>query len=420
MKPNERLAAVRILHRVVVDKVSLTNAFEGSSSSLTKAICFGVCRYYFLLERVADSLITKRPKAVEVWLILLIGLYQLNFLSKPAYATVQETVDLLEPLNKMWAKGLVNAVLRRFCREGLKIADNDPQLTHPQWFIEKLQQDWPSYWASVLRANDEQPPLTLRVSGQKIGREAYLQQLETQGIKASPLKHSSQGFVLEEACEVDKIPGFFQGFVSVQEEAAQYAAPLLALKPGLRVLDACCAPGGKLCHLLEIESQLSHCLGLDVDKKRLVRVQENLQRLNLETELRAGDARFPEQWWDGNLYDRILLDAPCSATGVIRRHPDIKLLRHEDEIKTVLVIQSTLLKALWPLLKPGGMLLYATCSVLQEENAQQIKLFLLEHEDAKINCEEVPWGINTGFGWQVLPGDSNCDGFFYGLLEKML
>lgn len=417
MKINDRSHALAILKRVLFDKVNLTLAMENKElTSFSRALCFGLCRYYFSLEAIALKLLDKKSKDEEIWLIILLGLYQLIYLSKPAAVTVKETVDLI-PAKKQWARGFVNAVLRRFCRESQPSLP-DSLVNHPAWLVNQLKRDWAEEWQTLLAANDEHPPFTLRVNQQKISTKAYLDQLAKAGIQARPLLHAKDGLVLEKAVDLLQLPGFTEGWISVQDEAAQYAAELLDLKPGLRVLDACAAPGGKLCHMLEKAPAL-RCVGLDIEQKRLDRIAQNLQRLGLEASLIKGDATEPERWWDGMTFDRILLDVPCSALGVIRRHPDIKLLRREEDIKTIVLKQAQILAAIWPLVKSGGLVLYATCSILKQENADQIAAFSASHADCDVVPLQKPWGIDSGFGLQILPGKSNCDGFFYSLLKKI-
>jgi len=425
MIKNERLQALQILCKVVQDKVPLTHLLQAEQeiTPFTKALCFGVCRHYYRLEALADSLIKKRPDSIDIWLTVLMGLYQLQFLNKPEYATVQATVGVLDKVKKTWAKGLVNAVLRRFCREKdtiiASLENNKPFMHgHPEWFVQRVKQDWPDQWQAILQANDVHPPMSLRVNQQQISRDEYLQQLQHRGFKAKPAHFSSVGLILDEACDVGELPQFSQGAVSLQDEAAQIAASLLQLQPNLRILDACCAPGGKTCHIVESEPGLTQCVALDVDEKRLQRVQQNLTRLKLHAKIIAADALQPAQWWDGELFDRILLDAPCSATGVIRRHPDIKLLRSEADISAVVDLQAALLNALWPTLKSGGLMVYATCSVMKQENEQQIAAFKANHADCQISPMDEKWGIQRDFGRQILPGQDDCDGFYYCVLQK--
>ena len=425
MIQNDRLHALRILLKVLETKTQLTHLLQADkdTSSLTKAICYGVCRHYFRLQVLADNLVDKRPKELEVWLVMLIGLYQLQFLEKPEYATVKETVGLLDKLKKTWAKGLVNAILRRFCRERVAIlarieTSPDYMLGHPDWFISRMQKDWPDCWQMILSGNDAHPPMSLRVNQQHVLRDEYLKRLADAGISASAQRFSSVGIVLDSACDVSELPGFADGDVSVQDEAAQLAVTLLALEPGLRVLDACAAPGGKTCHILEAEPGLATCVALDIDDRRLKRVQDNLDRLHLQATVCQGDALRPSSWWDGQLFDRILLDAPCSATGVIRRHPDIKLLRTESDIQAITALQAKILRSMWPLLRPGGLLVYATCSVLSQENEGQIADFINKNSDCQFIAGDKAWGHHTGHGWQLIPGENNCDGFFYSVLRK--
>jgi 16S rRNA (cytosine967-C5)-methyltransferase len=425
MKRNERLQALRILMNLLQEKISLSHLFQTQSelTALTKEICFGVCRHYFRLQALADCLVGKRPKAFDVWLVLLIGLYQLHFMQKPDYAVVKETVALLEPLKKSWAKGLVNAVLRTYCREQMTLLtrlqeSNDFLYGHPAWLLQRLQTDWPCDWQNIVRGNEAHPPMSLRVNRVYGDRESYLQRLQQKGIKAYPTTDAIMGVTLEVACNVEELPGFATGDVSVQDEAAQLAVSLLSLQPGLRLLDACCAPGGKTCHILETESKLKECVALDIDEKRLQRVRENLMRLNLKATVLQGDGLKPESWWDGQFFERILLDAPCSATGVIRRHSDIKLLRTATEVTEIAYLQKGLLQSLWSLLAPQGLLIYATCSILKEENEQQIAQFVASHPDCHVATEQKIWGRKTGYGWQILSGENNRDGFFYSVLKK--
>ena len=426
MKKNERLQALHILTAVLHDKTPLLHLMQATAdlSPLSKELCFGVCRHYYRLEALANCLVTKRPKQIDVWICLLMGLYQLHYLRIPDYAVVKETVGLLTPIKKPWAKGLVNAVLRSYCREQeallTRLADNNAFIYgHPDWLVKRIQQAWPEHWQNVLLANDIHPPMSLRVNGARITAQDYLTRLQNAGIDARLHDHAPNGITLTTPCDVHELPGFAEGDVSVQDEAAQLATSLLALKPALRLLDACCAPGGKTCHILETQPDLSTCIALDIEKSRLTRVQDNLNRLHLHASLVQGDGLQPQTWWDGVPFDRILLDAPCSATGVIRRHPDIKLLRTDAEIIAVAQLQHDLLHALWPLLAPGGIMVYATCSIMPEENEQQVARFIASQPDCQFVASEQPWGHSTGHGWQILPGENNMDGFFYSVLQRI-
>lgn len=421
MKKNERLDALKLLIAVLQNKTPLST---NNLSPLSQELCFGVCRHYYRLSIIADHLVKKRPKTSDIWICLLMGLYQLHYLRIPDYAVVKETVALLEQLKKTWAKGFVNAILRTFCREQdtlLAKLQSQPDFLygHPDWFIERLKKAWPDAWQTILKANDEHPPMSLRVNARHTSTASYLERLQAADISGQPSCYAPQGVLLTKPCDVQKLPGFAKGDVSVQDQAAQLATTLLALKPGLRVLDACAAPGGKTCHIVESEPNLSACVALDIDDKRLKRIQENLNRLHLQATIVKGDALQPKIWWDGIVFDRILLDAPCSATGVIRRHPDIKLLRTEADIATVTQLQHDLLCTLWPLLKAGGIMVYATCSIMPEENERQISQFIAKHTDCKFSDQKIPWGHATGHGWQIFPGENDMDGFFYSVLVKM-
>lgn len=425
MKKNERLQALQILTTVLQEKTPLLHLMQaaGDLSPFSKELCFGVCRQYYRLQALADCLVKKRPKQEDVWICLLMGLYQLHYLKIPDYAVVKESVALLAPIKKVWAKGLMNAILRTYCREQERLIsqlEHDQTFIHghPDWLIKRIKASWPDYWEAILQANDTHPPMSLRINHQRTTAETYLSTLKNADIEARLHPYATNGIILNTPCGVLDLPGFTQGDVSVQDAAAQLTVSLLDLKPGLRLLDACCAPGGKTCHILETQPDLAACVSLDIERSRLTRVQENLNRLNLHATLIQGDGLNPQAWWNGVLFDRILLDAPCSATGVIRRHPDIKLLRTEAEILAITKTQHDLLSALWPLLAPGGIMLYATCSIMPEENELQVAKFAAHHLDCKIEVCDKPWGHSTGHGWQILPGEYEMDGFFYSVLRK--
>lgn len=398
-----------------------------TDKAFCQALCFGVLREYLKLEYLLGHLLERplRPKDRDIHCLMLIGLYQLTAMRTPDHAAVSETVAVTKPLRKPWARSLVNAVLRNFRRRERALfealtAETDPSAfyAHPTWLLDKLRQAWPQDWQTLVAANNRQAPMSLRVNRRKTDREAYLQTLAERGLAASALPHTQAGIRLSQPTGVEHLPGFAAGEVSVQDGAAQLAAQLLQARPGERVLDACAAPGGKTAHILESQPDLTELVAIDNDPDRLARVTETLQRLNLSTSLVCADAAETGQWWDNRPFDRILLDAPCSATGVIRRHPDIKLLRRATDIPALQAGQYKLLQRLWPLLKQGGMLLYATCSVLPEENQHQIERFLAEHTDARLQPIEAPWGRPTPAGRQLLPGDEDMDGFFYAVLLK--
>jgi 16S rRNA (cytosine967-C5)-methyltransferase len=341
----------------------------------------------------------------------------------PDHAAIAETVRVTGALGKPWARGLINAVLRQYQRnhaalDALADADREAATSHPRWLLDALQQSWPTAVNDIVSANNQQAPMVLRVNQRKNTRDAYLLCLRDAGIEALAAPHTGNGVRLARAVNVERLPGFDDGQVSVQDGAAQLAATLLQPRAGDRILDACAAPGGKTAHLLEVSDNAIELLALDHNAQRLPRIQDNLMRLGLEAQIVQGDAAEPSSWWDQRPFDRILLDAPCSATGVIRRHPDIKLLRRADDIGQLAATQAKMLTALWPLLKSEGILLYSTCSVLAEENAGQIKVFLANHADAELIPIQSAWGRDTGYGRQILPGEDEMDGFFYAMVRK--
>jgi 16S rRNA (cytosine967-C5)-methyltransferase len=428
---NPRVSVARILRAVIGDQISLDNAFaqhlpeQTESSAFIKAACFGVLRHYLSLQFYLQQLLAKplKKKDLDVHCLLLSGLHELLEMHTPDHAVVSETVNAVTEMQKAWAKGLVNAILRNAQRQQAQLqqdAQQDPQAhyLHPHWLLEHLQQDWPEDWPSIVAHNNQPPPMSLRIATQRIDRQAYLTQLAQQGITASAHPQVATAITLDQAIDVHALPGFAQGIVSVQDPAAQLAGLLLAPQAGEHILDACAAPGGKTLHLLQQQPALSQLLALDSDAQRLTRVQQNLERAGVAAHLQQGDASQPRDWWDGRPFDRILLDAPCSATGVIRRHPDIKLLRRPEDLPRLARTQAQILAALWPLLKTGGMLLYATCSVLKIENDQQIQAFLRQHRDARCQPINAEWGHTQTCGRQILPGEQGMDGFYYALIYK--
>lgn len=426
---NSRLVAARVLSRVLQNGQSLTAALDnvvpavesGKDRAFVQALCYGVCRYYHRLDFILSQLLDKPLKDVEVKSLILIGLYQLQFMRVKPHAAVSETVAAAR--KKPWAKSLVNAVLRNYQREQERIEQQvDQQLSaavsHPRWLIDQIRQDWPQQSAQLFLENNRQPPMVLRVNQARTSREQYLRQLAEHDIGATPVAFCASAIMLDKPVSVDMLPGFDQGLVSVQDTAAQLAAQLLDVRAGQRVLDVCAAPGGKAAHILESQPQLNELVAVDIDAARMQRVNENLQRLKLEARLLVGDAATPETWWDGMPFDRILLDAPCSALGVIRRHPDIKLLRRDEDIAQLQALQKNILSAVWPLLATGGILLYATCSVLKRENELQIQAFLAEHSDAAQVPIDAGWGSPREFGRQIFTGESAMDGFYYARIVK--
>lgn len=430
---NPRLAAAHALAAVLSGKASLNSSLpkqldkvEARDRGLAQDLAFGTARWQPRLSALAERLLQKPFKTADadVEALMLIGLYQLLYSRVPAHAAIGETVGCADKLKKPWAKGLLNAVLRRAQREAEQIfveLERDPvvRTAHPRWLQKSLKAFWPEHWEAICAANNAHPPMILRVNRRHQGRDDYLALLTESGIEASPCQFSADGIVLAKACDVRELPGFQEGWISVQDEAAQLAAGLLDLAPGQRVLDACCAPGGKTCHLLEAEAGLKAVVAVDLEAKRLVRVQENLDRLGLDAQLIAADGRDTAAWWDGQPFQRILLDAPCSATGVIRRHPDIKLTRQPDDIAALAVLQGELLDALWPTLAVGGILLYATCSALPTENTEVIEAFLGRTAGARELDLDTQAGLKQAHGRQLLAQEGGHDGFYYAKLIKI-
>ncbi len=431
--PNVRAQAARVLSSLIAQEGSLATLLTRPTGSdanvqdyaLLQEICFGTCRWYFQLEAILRQLIAKplKDKDADLRCLLLIGIYQLHYLRVPEYAVVNETVAATLIIGKGWAKGLVNAVLRTFLRESETLvqkanAAQESRYAHPLWFIKQMRAAWPEQWEAALAANNLRPPMTLRVNTSRISRTDYLGLLTDSQIGGSAGLLASSAIYLDVPCSVDALPGFGEGLISVQDEASQLIPELLELEPEFSVLDACAAPGGKTCHILESVRSLSRVLAIDNDSRRLERLRENLERLNLEADIVVADAGDIDSWWNGDPFDRILLDAPCSATGIIRRHPDIKLLRRSDDVVKLNRIQLTLLTNLWITLKPGGLLLYSTCSVLPAENYEIVAAFLARNPDAKHEVIQRQWGVECALGRQLLPQPDGNDGFYYALLRK--
>jgi len=375
---------------------------------------YGTLRFYGQLHAILDLLLQMPVQDAAVRALLLVALYQLQYSRSAEHAVVDHAVRAAEALKKPWAKGLVNAVLRNFLRQRISLleqaaASEEGRYSHPQWWIDKLRRQYPDDWATLLETNNQHPPMTLRVNGRVTSTEAYLDLLRQQGIEGQQVGENA--ILLDQPVSVDKLPGFGEGMASVQDAGAQFAARLLDVADGMRVLDACAAPGGKAAHLLELAK--IELTALDSDPERLKKIEQTLQRLRLEAHCLAGNAALPEEWWDGKAFQRILADVPCSASGVVRRHPDIKWLRREADIAAFAAQQAEILDALWRVLGSGGKLLYATCSVFAEENQQQIAQFLVRHEDAQ--C--LPLSLPTAKDGQLMPNLQH-DGFFYALLLK--
>lgn len=386
---------------------------------------YGVLRWYHRLD-FQLGLLLKRPlrqRDSDLQMLLLLGLYQLWHLNVPTHAVVSETVAASASLNKPWAKALTNAVLRNAQRRHTEL-ETLPQATavaawsHPAWIIDRVRADWPDAWQQLLAANNAHAPLTLRVNRHKSTREDYRRRLATAGIEAEPTAHADYGLRLAKPVSVEQLPGFHDGHVTVQDEAAQLAATLLAAEAGHSVLDACAAPGGKTSHIMEGAPQDVRVTAIDIAPDRVEMIANTMTRLGLTCELLCADVAATTQWWRGTAFDRILLDAPCSASGVIRRHPDIKLNRRAADIAPLATLQGELLRALWPVLKAGGKLLYATCSVFSQENDEVLAAFLQDTRDASCEPLEAAWGYATRYGRRILSGQDHMDGFYYALMQK--
>jgi 16S rRNA (cytosine967-C5)-methyltransferase len=390
--------------------------------SMLRALSYGVVREHSLLSgllaRMMETPLNNEP---ELHALMLCGLHQLRSMRVATHAAVNETVEAVAVLGKDKLRGLVNAVLRRYQRErpaleALLSTHPGKQYSYPGWLSDQIQADWPQNWQAILAAGNEQGPLTLRVNRRRVSRDVYLRRLDAEGIAASAVPYADDAVMLDSPRPVDQIPHFSDGAVSVQDAAAQLAADLLDAQPGMRVLDACSAPGGKAAHLLERIDHLD-LLALDHDSERLKRVADTLGRLKLDAQLVRGDASDTRKWWDHNYFDRILLDAPCSGSGVIRRHPDIKWLRRHTDIAQLAAVQLRMLNALWPLLAPGGVLLYATCSILRAEGESVVKSFLKSEPGAKHVPIAADWGEACAVGRRIAPGGA-FDGFYYAKLLK--
>lgn len=397
-----------------------------TDKALLQELCFGTCRHYPQLQAYLDCLLDKplRAKDSDIHATLLIGFYQLLHTRIPDHAAIGETVEVTKQLKKPWATKLVNGVLRQLQRDKTaldeKLSQNPSFVSnHPAWLEGMLKKAWGENFASICEANNSHPPFTLRLNTQQISRENYLARLESDNITATATPFSPYGITLASPCDPRDLPLFEAGMVSVQDEAAQLACDLLGAEPNDRILDACAAPGGKTGHLLEQTPSLL-VTALDIEERRLTRVRENLDRLGVSAHIQQGDGTQPKQWWDGQLFDRILLDAPCSATGILRRHPDIKLLRTPEDIQRLSELQGQLLDALWTILKPGGVLLYATCSIMPRENTRVIEAFLAREPSAEHEPINTSWGIEQTCGRQLLPQQQGHDGFYYARLIKPL
>lgn len=430
MSVNIRALAAKCCFAVVDKGRSLSDELpkhqeraEGKDKGLLQEICYGVLRYLpeleYNVQQLMDKPLTGKQRVFHF--LILVGVYQIKYTRIPDHAAVSETVAASGVLKNKHLKGLINGVLRNYQRKAEKTVEIPESLpdaikyNHPGWFIKKIKEGYPNQWQAILEANLERPPMWLRVNQRHHTPKAYSNLLTQADIAFDEIETKSSAIKLSAGIDVNLLPGFSVGHVSIQDAAAQQAALLLDAQPNDNVLDCCAAPGGKTCHIVESQAGLKHITAIDIEENRLVRVSENLERLQLEADVLQGDATQPDTWWNGEYYDRILLDVPCSATGVIRRHPDIKWLRKAADIQALHELQQQILKSIWSLLKPGGTLVYATCSILPEENQDQVRKFLAENNDAT----HIPiTDSQQSIGWQILPNENSMDGFYYAKLIK--
>jgi 16S rRNA (cytosine967-C5)-methyltransferase len=435
-----RKAATHILLSVLRDDgqslsslTHLTEKLDSRDAAFARMLSFGVLRFYHQLQALLHPFIKKplKPKDRDIQLVMLIAIYQIMHTRVPDFAVVDMAVKQVRKSKKKWAANMVNGVLRSFLREidGKEPEDviqvlgtEEGQYSHPQWMIDRIRRDWPQNWREILIANNKQAPMTLRINSQQRSVDQYVALLQDVELNAEQMTGLTSALKLEQARDVKQLPGFKEGWFSVQDAGAQLAAQILQPAAGDQILDACAAPGGKTAHMFELQQDI-RVTALDISEMRLQRVEENCQRLGFKPELIVADATAVDDWWQGQLFDKILLDVPCSAVGVIRRHPDIKHLRRDEDIKNLQQLQREILLKNWALLKPGGTLLYATCSLFKAENADQIEWFLNQVGDAQL--ADFPESISkienlstAGVGLQLFPLSGETDGFYYALLRK--
>ena len=423
---NLRSLAAQTVEQVVEQGQSLSQVLPAMQQkvpekdrALLQALSFGVLRTLPQLEWFIQQLMS-RPmtgKQRTIHYLIMVGLYQLLYTRIPAHAALAETVEGAVAIKRMSFKGVINGVLRQFQRQQESLvaaaAKHDSHLLHPQWLVQRLKKAYPGQWQAIIDANNQLPPMWLRVNRQHHSRDSWLAALNEAGLSGKSSPDYPDAVLLDAPAPVQSLPGFDKGWVTVQDAAAQACVDFLKPQDNELILDLCAAPGGKTTHILE-RAPAAKVIAVDIDTQRLKRVDENLERLGMTAEVKQGDGRFPEQWCAGLKFDRILLDAPCSATGVIRRHPDIKWLRRDRDIAELVAVQQEILEAIWPYLKSGGTLVYATCSVLPEENKDQVSAFLKQHSDARLEDT----GDEASPGYQNLPTADGGDGFFYARIIK--
>lgn len=425
-----RYAAAQVVSAVADQGESLDIALSrfgetlsNEQQSLFREISYGAVRWYLYYLIYVNKQLKKpfKPKDRLLYGVLITALYQLDETRQASHAVVSQAVSLCKVLKRQWASGLVNAILRNYLRRQEKapkvLGDEEAHQSFAPWMATQISHAWPQFTTHIYKASQQKPPMTLRVNQRHVTTQAYLKRLQGQQIKANACQDSKIGITLEKPCPVTQLPGFDQGWVSVQDESAQLAVPLMDIKAGHKVLDACAAPGGKSLHILEMVDNLAQLVLLDLPY-RLPRLHENIKRVGGIASIISGDLLDASKWWQGEVFNRVLLDVPCSGTGVIRRHPDIKLRRSEQSVLQFASQQSKLLNQAWRLLAPGGKLLYTTCSILPQENEDIMQRFLSETPQA--SAAQLPdfLGLVTGHGRQRLPGVHNGDGFYYSLLDK--
>ncbi len=435
---NERITAVILLLSVLKDRQSLSNVLprlnaqkSKQKSALVQELVYGVLRYYHRFEKILSVLLDKpiKSKDKDIEIAILIGLYQLDYMRVPAHAAVATAVDIGKELNKKWSTGFINAILRAYQLRKLDLENilrtsEIYQYSHPSWLIKKIAADWSENYKSILLANNQKAAQWLRINTSKICKIDYIKMLELKNIEFTDSLYHDAALRLESPVSIEILPGYKEGLVSVQDGASQLVVQQLELSDDLSVLDACAAPGGKTAQILQSEVALNYLLALDKSNRRLETLEANLKRLDIRNpestrvEIKCQNAKFFASPDNEFQFDRILLDAPCSATGVIRKHPDIKHLRRLDDIENLLAEQRSLLSALWAQLKPGGILIYSTCSILKQENELQIDDFVRTQSDAHDYPIEASWGQECEFGRQILPGENSMDGFYIARLRR--
>ena len=426
---NLRADAAKVLHQILEEGQSARECLplaqlphKEQDKAWLQEMVYGVLRnlpiLQFWLRQLLDKPLKNRFKIVEQ--LIMLGFYQLAFSRVSQHAAVSETVAACQPLNTIAMKGLVNAILRTFLRDEMsqQQAPNKQIASGlPKWLYKKLEAEYKDVFLDLSTNMQSKAPIWLRVNTRKISHAHFAEELKKACIEFTDPPGHPEAFVLSKGYDITSLPGFDSGWFAVQDGAAQLAAHYLKAEQGESILDCCAAPGGKTCHIIELEPNISKTVALEIDEKRAIKIEENLVRLGHNADIVVGDASMPEKWWDGRLFDRVLLDAPCSATGIIRRHPDIKWLRKAKDIDVLVNLQKQILDAIWPLIKPGGTMLYVTCSVLPEENHLQIRDFLSRTANASLDDTFFNDSVDKP-GKQILPGNQQMDGFYYARLLK--